>query len=937
MKWFYLAIISVLFFGVSETVAQTVYSDPTPLQENSKDVKIYFNAVGTPLAGLKATDKIYAHTGFDTASSQWNGVPNWGNNADKYLLTNAGEDLWMLYIGDIRNYYNVPNDENVTGLDFVFRTADKNTQTKDLFLQVYDAGLQISLTSDAKGDIISGETGYVKFTVNTTEKAEITLSVNNETIATVSEATSLIKEYTFVEPGDYEVKATAKSGSETAVETLIFHYLAASSQLDYPGGKPKMGPVSNSDGSVTFCIGAPGKDHIVLMGSWNNYAFEASQVMNYQDTENGRYFWTTVKGLDPAKMYLYYFIIDGGEFVVSDPYARLVIDPWNDKYLDTGAFTGLPDYPYDALNGQNLPLAVYQGNINVYDWQVKDFKGAPPTDLIIYELLFRDFTGTEGKAEGNGTVRKAIQKFDYLLELGVNAIELLPIMEFEGNQSWGYNPNFYFAVDKAYGTPDDYKEFIDLCHQNGIAVFLDMVFNQSSGLHPWYQMYSVTANPFYNLPGDGYSGQNGAPHAYSVLNDWNQGMPMVQEQWKDVIEYWMTEYKFDGFRFDLVKGLGLNNSYKSASDANTDAYNSSRVAEMQYLQDVILKINPNGYCINENLAGAKEENEMATTGMLNWANVNDPGCQFAMGYPSGSDLNRIYAPDYTTYVSTTSSSSQEGRIWGSTVSYLESHDEQRLAYKQDQWGVSGVKGNAIASCQRLGSAAAQMIMVPGAHMIWQFSEMGNAQNTKTDMGNNVDPKIVNWNLLDEPNHRGLYDSYCELIDIRLSNKDMFTEKADFNIQCKESNWSKGRYIISKANNKELVTVINPNTSGSLTMDISFSSSDNSDYKILSKSYSGNPKFDAAKGTVTVPANCYVVIGSKDLTSSAIESVEDMSVSLKAYGAKGEIIVEYALDIVSVYSIEGKNVGKIGRTGTLSVPAGMYILKSGNKSVKVIVQ
>lgn len=100
-------------------------------------------------------------------------------------------------------------------------------------------------------------------------------------------------------------------------------------------------------------------------------------------------------------------------------------------------------------------------------------------------MLFRDFTGTEGEANGNGTVRKAIEKIPYLKGLGINAVELMPIMEFNGNNSWGYNTNFYFAPDKAYGTHEDYKEFIDKCHEEGIAVILDIVFNQSDGLHPW--------------------------------------------------------------------------------------------------------------------------------------------------------------------------------------------------------------------------------------------------------------------------------------------------------------------------------------------------------------------------------------------------------------------------------------------------------------------
>ena len=305
-------------------------------------------------------------------------------------------------------------------------------------------------------------------------------------------------------------------------------------------------------------------------------------------------------------------------------------------------------------------LAVYHENINKYDWKVKDFKGPRQQDLVIYELLLRDFTGTEGASNGDGTLAKAIEKLPYLVKLGVNAIELMPICEFNGNNSWGYNTNFYFAPDKAYGTPDDYKRFIDLCHQNGIAVILDLVFNQSDGLHPWYQMYDIASNPFYNAK---------APHDYSVLNDWKQDNPLVEQQWYDCVKYWATEYKIDGYRFDLVKGLGDNDSYKSG----TEAYNSSRVARMTRIHSALKEVKPDAYFINENLAQAKEENEMAADGQMNWANVNNSACQYAMGYDTDSNLNRFH-------------SERDSRTWASTVSYAESHDEERMGYKQQAYG-----------------------------------------------------------------------------------------------------------------------------------------------------------------------------------------------------------------------------------------------------------
>ena len=800
-------------------------------------------------------------------------------------------------------------------LAFVFRNANGSKEGKaeggkDIFLDVMDAGLQIAIESDLPSTMITPSTSTVTFKVGTTMKAAISLSINGTVVATEADTTLLSVKHTFDAPGNYEVKAVATAGDMTVEKTALYVYASDSQEAAYPGGTPKMGPVKNADGSVTFCLGAPEKQSVILVGEWNDYEISNDYVMNYTDVNGMRYFWTTVKGLENDKMYGYYFLVDGNKSV-GDPYARLVLDPWNDKYLLTDVYPGLPEYPVGKVS--DVPIAIYQGNINDYDWQVTDFKGVPASDLIIYELLFRDFTGTEGKADGNGTVRKAIEKIPYLKTLGVNAIELLPIMEFNGNISWGYNPNFYFAPDKAYGTPDDYKEFIDVCHQNGMAVILDMVFNQSDGLHPWYQMYPVGSNPFYNM---------NAPHAYSVLNDWNQGFPMVQEQWVDVLRYWMEEYKFDGFRFDLVKGLVDNDSYANSGDSGTNAYNASRVARMRELQKVVESVNPNAYFINENLAGAKEENEMAETGQLNWANINGAGCQFAMGYNSNSNLNRMYAPN-------------DSRTWGSTVSYLESHDEERLAYKQNKDGAAGVKGNEKVSMQRLGSAAVQMILAPGAHMIWQFSELGNSQTTKNQNGgNNTDPKIVNWGLLDDADHKGLYDNYSELIALRTGNPELFTESATFSMACNSNNWQNGRTMVSIADGKELYTVINPNVTGVRTFSVDFLQADNDAYTIMSKSYGSAPSFNAADKKVTVPANCYVVIASKGV-SSAVDGIEADGETLMAYAADGKIVVDNAPGVVEIYSMDGRMVGSVTVSGSVSVVPGVYVLRCGNAVKKVM--
>ena len=919
-----------------------VTTDPTPLQENSENVKIYFHADqgNKGLIGLNANTKVYAHTGLITSNSKGDGdwkyvIADWDKDIEKAELTYEGTNLWSLYIGEIREFYGVTNmQEKIEKLAFVFRTSNGTKEGKtetggDILVPVLDPGLQVMLSTSFNGQIVDGTSGAITFTVASTSNANLSISVNGKEIASKSGVNTLSATYTFPSIGDYEVTGTATSGAESSSSSLYYAYLDNPVQQNYPGGTPIMGQVTNSDGSVTFCVAAPEMTRMVIVGSWNNYKITNTQQMYYQDylttnpvtNESGtfRYFWITIPEIgatnDPS---MYFFKVQGtikvGNNSISvntntcDPYAKLILDPWNDKYIDTNVYPDLPPYPYEAVDG--VCVAVYQKNINDYAWSDSGFQIPDQNNLIIYEMLFRDFTGTEGQAQGNGTVQGAISKLPYLKKLGVNVIEVLPMYEFDGNNSWGYNPNFYFAPDKAYGTPDDYKEFIDLCHQNGIAVVLDMVFNQSSGQHPWCQMYGGTQySPFYNA---------NAPHAYSVLDDWMQDYPLVQVQWTDVLTYWLTEYHFDGFRFDLVKGLGLNNSY----GGDTEKYNQSRVNEMKYLNSVIQDVKPGAYCINENLASASEENAMAKDGELNWANVNTAARQFAAGSQPNSNMNRLYAP-------------QDGRDPWSTVSYLESHDEPRLAYEQEIKGQAAVRNSVEVAMQRCGSAAAQMIMTPGSHMIWMFGELGKSESIEGD--ERTHPKKVEWSLYQEPNHHGLYENYAELIDVRFKNPQFFGDGANFQINCNTNNWANGRTLFSTYENQELLTFVNPNLTGSLNFFYPFLNKSNSDYQILVQSYASQSFFDAGTGSVTVPANCFVVIGSADLNPAGIEGIQNEMKALRVNGGYGEINITNATQVATVYSMDGKVIGRVSENGSVKAGKGLYIVKSGKDSVKVVVK
>lgn len=898
------------------SVAQIVTTEPVIIQDASKNVVLTYHA-DSPLGnggmkGLAASAEVYAHIGVITNLSvntaDWKYSPKeWGDNSPKYKLTYAGPDTWQLNIGDMRTYFGITDaSEVIEKIAVVFRTGDKSKEGKtkaggDIFVDVYEPGFQLLLTTDAPGTVISSPT-TVNIKAYTTSAASINLTVNGQPLKTITSATELQASYNISSTGNYVFEATASDGSVTRTARTSVALPGKSSAGTYPGGVPRMGTVKNSDGTVTFCLAAPGKNSVVIVPSWDDYQVLDKNIMQYQDYQGQRYFFITVSGLTDGVWYPYYYIVDAS-VKCADPYANMVLDCYSDKWLDKTVWPDMPQYPYDKFD--DAMLAVYNGSLNG-SYKFSDFNIPDHRNLVIYEMLLRDFTGTDGQALGNGTIRQAIAKIPYLKSLGINAVELLPVMEFNGNNSWGYNTNFYMAPDKSYGSPRDLKDFVELCHREGIAVILDIVFNQSDGLHPWYQMYPVASNPFYNA---------NAPHDYSVLNDWKQENPLVRQQWKDAIKYWMTEYNVDGFRFDLVKGLGT--SYPSG----TEAYNASRVAVMKDLHAAIKAVKPNGIHINENLAGSQEENEMAADGQLNWANINYNSCQFAMGYASESNLARFEA------------SKDGGRTAYSTVSYAESHDEERVAFKQAQYGAAAVKADAKVRYKRLGQLAVQMLMTPGSKMIWQFGELGADQSTKNqDNSNNTDPKLVLWNLLQDNDAADLLDVYKRLCNFRTANSDLFVNgtltQTGF-----ANNLTSARIIRLTHGDQEMMAFINPALSGA-NKNVGAASTklkaSNATLVAATPGFDPVIKSTLTSTSVSVPANSFAVYATNNC-AGVEDVVIDQESAVRVYADNGRIVIEGEYDRAEVYNVTGRAVS------SFTVEPGIYVVVVDGTSHKVLVR
>lgn len=913
--------IKKILFAVSMLVALTtqaavVVTDPEIVQVGTDDVTIYFYAKEGNAGLTSAYTGVYAHTGVitnkSTSDSDWKYAPEWCDNSDKYAMYR--EDLtnriWSLNIGNMREYYGITDeDEVIEKLAFVFRNSTGTLEGKtedggDIFVIVYDDGLAVSLNSDASSSVISSSTSTVTFSVVSSMSADLSLfidDVNSTAIATASSATSLEKSYTFTSLGDYKVIAQAELDGEIIRDTISFCYRGESAYKAY-SGTLNQGATVNSDGSVTFCLLAPNKSNVFIVGEWDDYVVNNDALMNYQDD----YFWITINGLDLDKEYGYYYLVDDATGV-GDPYCKLVLDPWNDKYINQTyeIYPDLKDFPSEV---GNIMVSVFKGNETAYNWEVENFVKPPKDNLVIYELLLREFTD-------EGSIDATLEKLDYLSAIGINAIELMPFNEFDGNSSWGYNPNFYFATDKAYGTPDDYKLFIDECHKRGIAVIMDIVFNHSWGQHPWCKMYYDSTN---NCPSSDSPFQNAsAPHNWSVGNDWKIEVDYVKDHFKDVLTYWIEEYKIDGYRFDLSKGLGDSDSYSNDYDGSN--YNSSRISNLKGFYDTVVAADPDAYVIMEHFCNSSEETVLANYGMMLWSNYCSPFAQAAMGYSSSSSFEGVNPVD-------------QGYPFGGTVAYFESHDEERAAWSQKTYGTTEIKGSLDYSMRRLGANAAFMFLSPGAKMFWQFAEMGYDVSIDQDGYDNVDIKPTHWEYLDNEYRYGLYQSYCDVISIRTNNADLFSSDAEFYMDASTSDWDNGRFITARnSGGKELVAVYNPSSS-SKTFSYSFNTPSGA-YYINSKSYGTSPSFSASSSTITVPAHSYVVISNMSDPSSVkgveAEIAED-EVVIYPNPAENVIYVNSNDSAkVEIYSLSGALVRSVSDSNSVDISSlmrGTYVVK-----------
>ncbi len=750
-------IFSLIIKNALTQVVTTIPEFPTADQDS---VIVIFDATKGDGGLANVPPPIYAHTGvitnMSTSPADWKYViADWSTNTDKALMTPLGNNLYQLVLKPtVRGFYNVPENETILRIAFVFRNSDgsrtgRESDGSDIFYDIYPPGLNVSIQSPVNGAIYEqGQTVDIQAVSNMADS--MFLYVNSE-LVNLETGNNISYGFITSTPGTQWIKVIAKNEDDAVADSVYCFVRGEVPVAPLPAGVVN-GINYMDENTVTLVLHDPPalKQYAFVIGDFNNWMVHDDFYMNR--TPDGQHFWLMISDLQPGQEYIYQYYING-ELRLADPYCEKVSDPWNDKWISGYIYPDLIPYPTGKTTGI---ASVLQTGQSPYDWEVQQFTPPPKDNLIIYELHIRDFLAARD-------VKVLTDTLDYLQNLGVNAIELMPINEFEGNDSWGYNPSFYFATDKAYGRKQDYQKFIDECHKRGIAVILDMVFNHSYGQSPLVQMYF---NP--------YAGQYGQP---SASNPWyNQICPHEPWCWgydfnhlsvhtQNFIDranaFWLTEFKADGFRFDFTKGF--TNVQTGGQGWNYDAV---RISILKRMADKIREVNPDAYIILEHFTDNAEEKELAEYGMMIWGNMHGSYRDAIRGTNSYSNFNRV---------------SYKARNWSvpNLIGYMESHDEERQMYENLQ---NGNKNNPEHNIRTLSVALKRMELaamffypVPGPKMLWQFGELG--YDVSINYNGRVGVKPVKWEYYSDYRRKYLYDLSSELI--RLKKEEPAFSTTDF--------------------------------------------------------------------------------------------------------------------------------------------------------------
>lgn len=682
--------------ALSISAIAQVTTIPAILQKGyTGEVQIIFNP-NEGNKGMVGASQCYAHTGITIGTELWQHASSWRDGKAKYKMTKNTDGNWVLRMPNgLYAYYGVPTSTNVTQLDFVFNdgpngTKEGKTSTGgDIFVDLEKPGFLARIQSPADRTILSpGEELFIKGV--STEAADLTFIINNVPAFNALSAMECSNTITLSEAGDYHIVFEADKETETAYDSVDVVVMSETEVRSLPEGiELGINYDAQDPTKVTLCTFAAANkvankptelvpaQAVYVVGDFTDWKI----FSNYQMYRDSCHFWLELENLEPGKEYAFQYVVVRSDGVIkwlSDGFAPKQLhkdDQYEPKTVDPTHYRAFP-----AKANSGAYASVLQTNKPEYEWSdaTLNFVRPDKNNLVIYEMWVYDYTASRS-FEG------VFERLDYLQNLGVNAIEFMPLCEFDGNYNWGYSPNHYFAVDKAYGSSERFKQLVDSLHSRGMAVIVDMVFNHATGLNPQNMLYpygeDLKWNPWFNT---------NPPHGDNVYEDWNHDFPETRKMFTRALNYWLDEYKVDGFRMDLSHGFcgKTFNPYTNIS---------------HYYRNAIVP--HNAYFILEHW-GSDGQGRYIEDGMLCWTGqgLSDAYSQLAMGQTSSGNINDANRLGY--------------------VSYAESHDEERNMYRAKTGGTAAIKESEEVRIARVPMMIAFLTLVKGTNMLWMNEELG---------------------------------------------------------------------------------------------------------------------------------------------------------------------------------------------------------------------
>lgn len=480
-----------------------------------------------------------------------------------------------------------------------------------------------------------------------------------------------------------------------------------------PSTQSGMGAIPQPDGAA-FRVWAPNAHAVFVSGSFNNWSLNRTELAH----EANGYWSADVAGAQSGDEYKFVLRNAAQMITRADPYATEIAPPF--------------------LN------SVISADTEVETLETDNFRMPPLNELVIYELHVGTFA-----ADGTdlpGTFQGVVDKLPYLQSLGINAIELMPVKEFPGDYSWGYNPAFPFAITQTYGGRSGLQKLIRAAHAHGIAVIVDVVYNH-------FGPQDLSLWQF-----DGWQ-QDGKGGIY-FYNDWRAQTPWadtrpdygrneVRQYIRDNVIMWLEEFGVDGLRWDATSFI--RNVHGHDGDPSSDIPEG-----WSLMQTINAEVNgrwPHKLNIAEDLQGnAWLTNDTAAGGAgfhSQWDSHFVHPIRNAIITPHDEDRDMLAVRDAITFRYSDDAFAR--------VIYTESHDEVANGKARVPEEIAPETTATLFAKKRATLGAALVLTTPGVPMLFQGQEF-------LESGWFDDHVPLDWQKADK--NSGLVQLYRDLIHLR---------------------------------------------------------------------------------------------------------------------------------------------------------------------------